>query len=102
LGQENIIIDCGGGVVLDQNNLQALKDKCLVIYLAADASTIYENIKHKSHRPLLNVENPKKEIQDLLMKREPYYLKAQSKIDTNGKTIDQIADEVLKIIYERS
>ncbi len=95
----NVIIDCGGGVVLDSENVKTLKSHCTIIYLSANADTIYENIKDKNDRPLLNVDDPKKAIQDLLEKRSLFYEKAADYIvDGNNKTISQMAREVMDIV----
>jgi len=99
-GQSDLIIDCGGGVVMDDENMANLKKNGLVIYLAASPESIYENIKHQPRRPLLNVADPQLKITELLQERKPYYEKADRTINTDHRTINQIAEDVLKVVED--
>jgi shikimate kinase len=95
--QKGIIIDCGGGVVLDPENMAQLKKNGLVIYLSAPPERIFTNIKNQKHRPLLNVEDPQMKIAELLSMRKSYYEKADVVINAD-KSIDEIAQDILKVI----
>ena len=95
-----VILDCGGGIVLNPKNLEFLKKKTVLICLAASADFIYQMVKQQRNRPLLNVEDPRKAIRDLLKKRRPLYAQAHFTISTEHKTADQIVEEVLKIISD--
>ncbi len=96
-GQTGIILDCGGGVVLDAENMANLKKNGIVFYLSAPPQRIYNNIKGQKHRPLLNVEDPQSKIGELLQARKAYYEKADVIIDAD-KPIDQIAEDILEAI----
>jgi len=85
--QSGMIIDCGGGVVMDDENMVNLKKNGRVIYLAASPESLYSNVKHRSHRPLLSVVNPKLKITELLEERKPYYEKADVTINVDHRTI---------------
>ncbi|MCK4882417.1 MAG: shikimate kinase, partial [Candidatus Omnitrophica bacterium] len=95
--QTGIIIDCGGGVVLDSENVENLKKNGRVFYLSAPPERIYNNIKSQKHRPLLNVEDPQAKIGELLQARKPYYEKADIVIDAD-KSINQIAEDILEVV----
>jgi shikimate kinase len=97
--QTGIILDCGGGVVLDPENMVNLKENGLVIYLSAPPERIYNNIKGQKHRPLLNVEDPQFKIGELLEARKAFYEKADIIIDAD-KPIDQIAEDILEVIKD--
>jgi len=47
-GKKGVIIDCGGGVVLDPENVSNLKKGGIVFYLAASAEVIFARIQHLS------------------------------------------------------
>ena len=96
--QNHVIIDCGGGVVIDPHNLTQLKKKSVVIYLSASAEVIYERVKQYTHRPLLQNKDPQKTIKELLTTRLPYYQKADYTIETDGKTNEQVCDEILESV----
>jgi len=92
------IVDCGGGVYLDPDNVTYLKRNGIVFYLSASPKCVYDNIKNRKHRPLLDVEDPLSKITELLEARKPYYEKADVIVDADYKTIDQIAEEILRTL----
>lgn len=96
--KENLIIDCGGGVVLQQENIDRLKENGILIYLSADPQVIYRRTKDRLHRPLLNVPNPQMKIRELLEQRKFYYEQAHCTIDTSDLSADQSAQKILKLL----
>jgi len=96
--KQNVVFDCGGGVVLDPRNLVDLKKNGTVIYLKASAEWLYSQVKDKKHRPLLNVEDPLRKIAELLTLREPLYEQADYVMDTDGKNIETITDDIIKLL----
>jgi shikimate kinase len=94
---ENVVIDTGGGVVIREENMANLKESCIVICLTADAETVMERTKKYKHRPLLNCEDPKLRIRQMLAKRALFYAKADHIIDTGKLTVRQAVDEVIRI-----
>lgn len=99
LQKENIVISSGGGVILKKENRDLLfQNDILTIYLEADYETIYDRIKNDATRPLLKVDNPKKEIENILSDRKKYYNLAKIKITTDNKTENEITEEILKCI----
>ncbi|VAX35101.1 Shikimate kinase I [hydrothermal vent metagenome] len=96
--KEGIIVDCGGGVVLNKENMVILKKTGKVIHLSASPKVIYNRVKDKGHRPLLNVDNPQKAIANLLEQRKPLYAQADYSINTDGKNDDDVCGEVREIL----
>jgi shikimate kinase len=92
------IISCGGGVVLNEVNIETLKQKCHIVLLTATPEVIYRRAisEGKENRPIINKEEPFKEIEKLLRYREPYYKSsAEYIIDTTEKSIERIVEEIL-------
>jgi len=94
---EGLVVDTGGGAVIREENMSYMKSGGIVICLTADEKTIMERTKKYKHRPLLNVEDPKRKISDLLAKRAPFYAKADHTIDTGKLTAKQVVDKVIEI-----
>ncbi|NQS99518.1 MAG: shikimate kinase [Candidatus Omnitrophica bacterium] len=92
------VIDAGGGVVLDQENIDDLKRNGKIVCLSAQPEVIIERTKRYHHRPLLNVQDPKARIEELLNSRAPFYAQADFSVDTNNLTVEQVADQVKEII----
>ncbi len=95
---EGLVIDAGGGAVLREENIINLKSSGVVISLTAEADVILSRTRKYKHRPLLNVDDPKRRIRDLLAKRKSFYAKADHSIDTGKLTVRQAVDEVVRIV----
>jgi len=94
------VVDTGGGVVLESENMDNLKRSGIVICLWADIKTICERTEGHGHRPLLNVEDPGKRIKDLLEYRRPFYTKADFHVDTTNVEPGTVIERILKITDE--
>ena len=93
----DVIISTGGGAVLRQENIDALKENGIVICLTATPETIFKRTSPQiGIRPLLQVEDPLKRINELLDFRMSCYAKADFMIDTEEKTPLQIAEEIIE------
>lgn len=96
---ENQIISCGGGVVLNQDNIEALKKTGRLIWLRARPETIYQRLQKDQARPLLKDHLKVPYIQRLLKERLPNYEKAADYIvDTDERPPSEIAQEIISII----
>ena len=96
----NVIISAGGGAVLKQENMDAMRKKGVIVCLTAAPETVLERTASTRDRPLLLVENPLERIKELLEFRKPFYEKADIMIDTESKTPLQIAEEIVGRIKE--
>ncbi|MCM8774268.1 MAG: shikimate kinase [Candidatus Omnitrophica bacterium] len=96
--KNDCVVSCGGGVVIDNENMEILKRTGLVICLSADSETIYERTAKDKNRPLLNVDNPKKRIEELLKIREPFYRKSHIFIDTTNISPEEVVDKIVKVL----
>lgn len=97
---KNAIIDAGGGVVINENNVRRLKEHGVVICLYARPQVIVERTSGYSHRPLLNVDDPVSKIRELLDKRKQYYDRADYTIDTSDLTLQDIAEKIVHFAQE--
>jgi len=93
--QEQCIIACGGGVVLADQNIVALRRNGLIVWLRLSVDTIITRLEHDSERPL-TAGRTADELELLLNSRVAQYEKAADIIiDTDGKTISNICVEIL-------
>lgn len=69
----NCVISTGGGLPLRQENRDILRSLGTVFYLYADADTIYQRIKGDTGRPLLQVEDPRARLAQILSERDSIY-----------------------------
>lgn len=94
-GKESLVIDCGGGVVLNPQSMAKLKANGILIFLSATAETIYARVKDTKKRPLLNIKNSKARINELLKERQPLYAQADHTVITDNKTVDEACREII-------
>ena len=96
------IVATGGGVVLDKANIKAMKTSGMVIWLGATAETIQKRMLQDKNtgnfRPALTDKGRMQEIEDMLLKRNPYY---ESASDFSIHTDDVPVSEITKIIIEK-
>lgn len=94
-GRDGIIVDCGGGVVLNPQNVKLLKKTGTLVYLSCDPKVIYERILMQPKRPLLDVADPLAEIKKLLAARTPLYEQADITLDTSDGDMPRVASELM-------
>ncbi len=92
---EGKIIACGGGVVLNEENVKNIKKSGFMICLEAAPEVILKRTENYKHRPLLNVDDPESKIKELLKKRKPYYSKADYTVDTSRLSAQEVVAEIL-------
>ncbi|MDR1638600.1 MAG: shikimate kinase [Clostridiales bacterium] len=91
------VIATGGGVPLRRRNQGALRRACIIFYLWASADCLYERTKDGG-RPLLQVEDPKKRLAELLAARDPVYRSLCDKlVPCDDRTPEQTARQILSI-----
>lgn len=99
--KKNIIISCGGGVVLNPDNVTALKSNGKIVLLSASPNTIYHRVKDSIERPLLKDKMTIEYIEGMLAQREKIYLAAAHRIiDTNNKTVEEISNEIISSLLK--
>lgn len=98
-GKRKKIISTGGGIVTREQNVELLHNIGTVVFLQADIDHILNNVKGDTTRPLLQTDDIKGKITEMLELREPMYLSAADVIiQASGKTIENIVDEMVSIL----
>jgi shikimate kinase len=99
---KNQVIACGGGIVLNQINIDRLKKDAVVVYLTASLEVILKRVSaDNSVRPLLEKGNKENAIKELLEFRQPFYERAADmKIDTSGLDIEAVVEQVIAGLKE--
>ncbi len=94
--RSRVVISCGGGLVLRQENVTNLKKNSRIVLLTASPETILERVKDSSERPVLNGHMNTEYIAQLMEKRrEAYEAAADLVISTDGKTVEEIGEELI-------
>lgn len=94
-----VIVSCGGGVVLRDENIEIMKGQGKIVLLTATPQTVYERVKDNGDRPVLNGNMNVEYISELMEKRKlRYEMAADIVIATDGKTVDEICNEILESV----
>lgn len=90
-----MVVSCGGGAILREENVKKMKQNGKVVYLCATPETIYAHVHTSTNRPLLNGNMNIPYIRELMEKRIPKYEAAADEIlMVDGKTKIQILEEI--------
>ncbi|MEN6347971.1 MAG: shikimate kinase [Syntrophomonas sp.] len=99
--QKNLVIATGGGVVLDEENIQLLRESGLLICLEASPVDILARVnRKKGSRPLLKKNTTVEDIEEMLRAREPLYSCTNYRVSTTDKDLYSVVNEILKIVKQ--
>lgn len=98
LQRQNQVIATGGGIVMDDGNFDLLRRKALIVGLAASVDVLLERAGSGTKRPLLQGSNRKERIEELLRQRAPRYAQAHVMIETSDLSMDQVVEEILRVL----
>jgi 3-dehydroquinate synthase len=109
--RKRTVIAIGGGAIVDRQNYELLARTGMIVCLEAKSETIYERLFREAAcspgtevRPLLAVYDPLGRIRELKASRQSHYAKADWTIHTDGLTMSEVADEVIRAwkLFRRS
>ena len=94
--QKPCVVSCGGGVVMKEENVAHIREHGTIVLLSATPQTILERVGGSHERPLLEGRKSVEGIAELMEQRRPHYENAADLIvATDGRTADEICDEII-------
>ncbi|MBA3030407.1 MAG: shikimate kinase [Desulfobacteraceae bacterium] len=101
-GQDNLVVDTGGGVIERPENLQSLGKNACIFWLKASVDVIVSRIQGDTQRPALTSGKTfTQEIEEVLERRKPKYKEASHfEIDTDHFTPEQVAERIVELLTE--
>lgn len=85
--EDGIVLATGGGAVLTKVNRDILRNRGIVVYLAATPELLMKRTAHDHNRPLLQTNDRLGRIRSLLNEREPFY----AEIADMNLTVDKLS-----------
>jgi shikimate kinase len=79
------VLATGGGAVLRDVNRRELKQNTTVIYLRASPEELFRRLRHDTSRPLLQVPDPLRKLQELFRQRDPLYREVAHYVIETGR-----------------
>jgi shikimate kinase len=100
--EKKFVIACGGGIVLNEDNIKVMRQTGKIICLNASVDAILKRTSKDSQRPLLNVADQKQRIETLLKFRRPFYEKADFSIDTSRLNVKEVVKKISSSLNKKS
>jgi shikimate kinase len=96
--EKHCVVACGGGLVLNKINIDRLREGARIVYLTASPRTILKRVSGQAgQRPLLEVENQLKTINEMLKYRKPFYERAADiTINTSKLNVEAVAEHIIE------
>jgi shikimate kinase len=100
--RKDLVVATGGGAVLRPENRAAMRQGGTVIYLNATPELLYERTKLDPNRPLLQVDDPRRKLDELFAQRDPLYRDvADIVVNSLGGSIGQLVRQVEKQLQKQ-
>lgn len=98
--RDRLVISTGGGAVLRDDNVRALKQEGFLICLEATPESIHRRLARARNRPLLPSDPSERleRIRELLSERSERYRAADLSFDVSHKASKHTAEEILSRI----
>lgn len=94
--QEQAVIATGGGALINPKNRKILEREALLVCLTARTETVLERLKDDLARPLVAGDDRSRKVERLMQERQAVYSLCPIQVVTDGKTIAQVAEEVVQ------
>lgn len=96
VAEENMVLATGGGVILDPNNRELLRQRGCVVYLHARPGELAKRLGHDKTRPLLKGLDPLNRLEQFYSLRDPLYREvADIVIDTGRQSVITMLGQLL-------
>ncbi len=106
--ETNAVVAVGGGAIIDPDNYAAMAASGVIVCLEAAPETIVARLSATpegddapEERPLLAVPDPIERVRELKAERQEVYDMAAISVNTDALSVDEAAQEVLRLWRER-
>ena len=102
MDMDDLIVSCGGGVVVKDENVDHMKNGGVFVLLTATPQTTLDRVKNSTDRPILNGNMNIEFITELMNKRKDRYLSvADIIVETDDKSVFDICTEIMDKISKK-
>ena len=101
--RSGIVLATGGGAVHDADTRAHLKSRGLTIYLYAKVADLWHRTRNDRNRPLLECDDPKQRLEDLLLLRDPLYREvADLVVETGRPSVNRLTATIVEMLEQGS
>lgn len=95
------VLSIGGGAFVAQENRDIIAGSGVSVWLKADLDILWNRVKGRSTRPLLNTQNPRSVLENLLNARRHHYEQADIHVAAiEGQSKEEMAARVRRALLE--
>lgn len=92
---DGCVMATGGGAVISSQNREMMRNRGITVNLKVTLEQVLDRLQGCSDRPLLAGEKAPERVRALMEGREQYYADADIRIDTDGKSVEDVAAVIL-------
>jgi len=96
------VLAAGGGAFVDPDTRRMIAGKAISVWLRAEIDVLIKRTAGRDHRPLLNGDDPRGVLLDLIARRYPIYAEADVIVDTADQPAEQTVERVLAALRARA
>ncbi len=94
------VLATGGGAFMDPRTRAVIREKAISIWLRADLDLLVRRTGRRGDRPLLQVDDPRAKLAELMATRDPIYAEADLTVDSQDGPPDATLERVLAALAE--
>lgn len=95
LGEGPQVLATGGGAFMNPKTREATRESGISVWLKADLDVLMKRVSRRSHRPLLQNDDPEAVMKRLIDERYPIYATADLSIESKEGPHDAVVDEIV-------
>jgi shikimate kinase len=93
------VIATGGGVVIAAENRSMMRARGVVINLVVSLPSVLQRLDGATDRPLFVGSDAANSVKLLMDDRKQFYADADIRIDTDGKSVEDVSAEILRYVW---
>jgi shikimate kinase len=92
------VIATGGGAVVSAENRTLMRARAVVVNLNVSLPQVLQRLHGAVDRPLFSGDDTANRVKLLMDERKQFYADADIRIDTDGKSVEDVAAEILRFV----
>ncbi len=96
------VLSTGGGAYMAEENRRMITEKGVAVWLDADLRVLWNRVRHRDSRPLLQTPDPLATLTEIYERRVPVYAQADLAVKSEqGLSVEGMARKVIETLMTR-
>jgi shikimate kinase len=92
------VLATGGGAFMDPRTREHIRQRAIAVWLRADLELLAKRTARRNNRPLLEVEDPRGRLAELMAERYPVYAEADVTVDSDEAPPEATVERVMEAL----